>query len=104
VYIRHRYNLSRKEKYGSEDTSNIKEVTVPKTTRHHQLNALEMLHKMRWLQNQNDKNVLERYYLYFYLMQNFCFICIFAATILICTLCPTKGPVFLEKSVLENLN
>lgn len=104
MYIPHRYNLCRKEKYSSEDTSNIKEVMVPNTTRHHQFNALEMLHKMRWLQNQNDNNDLERYYLYFYLMQNFCFICIFAAIILVCTLRPTTGPVFLEKSVLENLN
>ena len=74
IYISHRYNLSRKEKYSSEDTSNVKEVTVPNTTLCHQFDALEMLHKMRWLRNQNDKNYLERYYLYFYLMQNFCFV------------------------------
>jgi len=66
MYIPHRYNLSRKEQCSGEDTSNFKGVTVPNTKRHHQFNALEMLHKMRWLQNQNDKNDLERYYLYFY--------------------------------------
>jgi len=66
VYILHRCNLSRKEKCSGENTSNIKEVTVCNTKRHHQFDALEMLHKMRWLQNQNDKIGLERYYLYFY--------------------------------------
>jgi hypothetical protein len=104
VYIPHRCNLSRKEKCSGEDTSNIKEVTVPTTKQHHQFNALDKMHKMMWLQNQNNKNDLERYYLYFYWMQNFCFVCIFVGTILICTLWPTTRPVFLEKSVLENLN
>jgi hypothetical protein len=56
-----RYNLSRKQKYNGEDTSSNKGSKVPDTKQHHHLNSLEMLHKMAWLQNQND-NDLERYF------------------------------------------
>jgi hypothetical protein len=55
-----RYNVFRKEKCSEEDTDTNKEVEVPVDTQHRHANALEVFHKMVWLQNRSIHTELGR--------------------------------------------